>query len=285
MRQSAILLSAVAILAACTLTARAGSLDLYDVAVSTSTGVSGDWQDLSTTDPFTIFDGTSTITETTGLAGSCCGDASGGTTPGIGTINYTFNPGAAGTYNVSIYADYDVAVPNYNEYGVINNAGAAQAGVVGEIFNANVAPNDIALFGATGTAGGETYGLANGSNEVPGTSSNYNVSCAPIPSGTVSSSCNADVGMALTYTITLNAGQDALITATSSAADPGGFSLETIHPVDSNNASVSEVYLTGSYAVQNLVSSGTPEPSTWLLMGTALALLMAGGARRRKARA
>jgi len=284
MRQSAILFSAVAVLTAFSSIARAGTLDLYDVAVSTSNGISGDWQDLATADPFSIFDPSSTITEIPGQPGSCCGDGSGGTTPGIGTINYTFNPGAAGTYNVSIYADYDVAVPNYNEYGVINNAGGAQAGVVGEIFNANVSPNDIALYGATGTPGGETYGLADGLNEVPGTTSNFNNDCAPIPSGTVSSSCNADAGMALTYSFTLGADQYAVISATSSTTDPGGFSLETIHPIDGNNASVSQVYLTGSYVIDT-VTSGVPEPSTWLLMCTALALLVAGGARRRRARA
>ena len=251
--------------------ARAGNIDLYDFALNTSTGVSGDWQDVSTSDPTLIIDSSSTIHNDT----LCCGDASGGTTPGLGTVNYTFT-GAPGNYTVSLYFDYDVSTPGFNEYGTINNGGSAQSGISYEIFNANSKSSNIVLYGATGTPGGETYGNANNTNGVPGTTDNFLNTC------TAGAVCNADVGMALTYSFTLGANQSAVLTALASTSNPGGFSLETTHPVDANNTSASNVFLTGSYTINNgVVVGNTPEPSTWVLLGTAIMLFGAIGARRK----
>lgn len=242
--------------------ARADITDLYDLALSVQGGISADWQDLASNDPTTIVSTTM----------ACCGDASGGT-PGIGNLSYTFNPGA-GTYKVSLYFDYDVSTPFFNEYGIINNAGSAQAGISYEIFNANSTSSNIVLFGANGIALGETYGLADNVNHVPGTTSNYSANC-------VVAGCNADVGMALTYNFTLAAGQEAVLTAQSFAANPGGFSLETVHPVDLNNPTAAAVYLTGAYTIQPVGNPAVPEPSAWLLLGTVLAFLGVRGARRK----
>jgi hypothetical protein len=205
---------------------------------------------------------------------SCCGDASGGTTSGIGTTTYTFNPGVAGTYTVTMYFDYDAATPFFNEYGAINSGGSAQAGIGYEVFNAHSTSSNIVLFGANGIAGGEVYGAPNGLNEVPGQSSNF------FPPCTAGASCNADVGMALSYNFTLGSGQEAVITAAASLTNPGGFSLETIHPVDANNGSETDLYLTGSYSIQPSGVSPVPEPTSWLLLGT-IAALLGGGLRRR----
>jgi len=242
----------VAILCSLTPVVRASNIDLYDFAVSTSTGISGDWQDVSTTDPTMISGLSSTM--------KCCGDPSGGTTPGLGALSYKFS-GAPGTYTVSLYFDYDVSTPNFNEYGIINNAGSAQSGMSYEIFNANSTKSNIVLFGAIGTPGGETFGAANDTNGVPGTTDNFLGTC-------VGAGCNADVGVALTYNFTLGPMQYAILYADSSTTDPGGFSLETIHPIDANNSSAASVYLTGSYTI-----SGGPEPATWTLLGGGLALL------------
>lgn len=251
---------------------RASSIDLYDFALHTSTGVSGDWQDASTSDPTTIIDTTSTIYN----SHLCCGDASGGTTPGLGTVNYTFH-GAPGSYSVTLYFDYDASTPNFNEYGTIHNGGSAQTGLSYEVFNANSTGTNIMLYGAKGVAGGETYGNANGTNTVPGTTDNFLATCK-------SASCNADVGMALTYTFTLSANEYALLSAISSTTDPGGFSLETTHPVDANNTTASNVYLTGDFSIKTGTPPppppSVPEPATWTLMGTALALLAIGRGRR-----
>jgi hypothetical protein len=249
--------------------ARATTIDLFDVGLAVVGGTSGDWQDLAANDP----------THLTGVSTNmaCCGDASGGTTPGLGTFTYTFT-GAPGTYTVSLYFDYDAATPYYNEYGTINNAGSAQAGVSYEIFNASSPTSNIKLFTVTGIALGETYGLADDTNHVPvGGSNDPFGACTTSP-------CNADVGMALTYQFTLGANQEAILSAVASTTNPGGFSLETTHPVDGNNATATNVYLTGSDAIVAVTGGSSPEPSTWVLLGSALALLGVRGARR-KARA
>jgi hypothetical protein len=268
MKQLAVTLSAAAILSVLSPLAHASNIDLYDLALSTSTGVSGDWQDLSVADPTTLINGGSTMV--------CCGDASGGTTPGLGTLSYTFS-GAPGSYTVSMYFDYDVSTPFFNEFGIINNGGAAQSGITYEIFNASSSSGNIVLFGATGTPGGETYGTANNTNLVPGTTDNFSSKCTSV------AVCNSDVGSALTFSFTLAANQFAVLSASASTTNPGGFSLQTVHPVDTSNNTASSVYLTGSYVIDtSVVGTGTPEPSTWVLLGTSLALLVFS---RRKSRA
>lgn len=242
------------------------TIDLYDIGLAVVGGTSGDWQDLAANDP-TQLAGVSTTM-------SCCGDSSGGTTPGLGAFTYTF-VGAPGSYTVSLYFDYDAATPYFNEFGTINNAGSAQAGISYEIFNASSTTSNIQLFSVKGIALGEVYGLADNMNHVPVGGSNFS------PGQCTTSPCNADVGMALTYTFTLASNQEAILSAVASTTNPGGFSLETIHPVDANNTSATNVYLTGTETILAMTGGNTPEPSTWVLLGSALALLVVHGARRK----
>ncbi len=245
--------------------AKADTIDLYDFAINVNGTVTGDWQDLATTDPTTVINAGSSISNDT----NCCGLPD-GTAEGLGTVNYTFTGGAVGTYNVSLYYDYDVNTPYFNEYGAINNVGSAQSGVVGEIVNGSLGTNNIVLFPVCATANCEVYGTANGTNQVPGQTSNFFANCGIAfqnPAGEQSSegpsACNSDVQMALTFTFTTTfAGQQVAISALSGTSDPGGFSLETIHPVDTNNLSASQVYLSGSYSMQSPPPppSGVPEP-------------------------
>ncbi len=76
MKQLAVTLSAAAFLSVLSPLAHAGAVDLYDFALSTSTGVSGDWQDLSATDPTTFLDAGSTMV--------CCGGREWGYNAGSG---------------------------------------------------------------------------------------------------------------------------------------------------------------------------------------------------------
>jgi hypothetical protein len=268
MRRLTLLSSLVVILGLFRPIAWAGNIDLYDIALSVNGGVSGDWQDVAANDP-TALPGVATTM-------ACCGDASGGTTPGLGAYQYTFDPSVAGSYTVSMYFDYDASTPYFNEYGTINDGAGAQAGITYEIFNASSATSNIQLFGVSGIPLGEVYGLANGANNVPGTTDNFLDTCT-------AASCNADVGVALTYSFTLGANQQAILTALSSTTDPGGFSLETTHPVDANNTTATNVFLTGSYSIESVVT-GTPEPSTWILFGSALVLFGVGRGLRKAGR-
>jgi hypothetical protein len=254
--------------------AASAGIDLFNFAVTSNDGSTtsvADW--VSTPADPTALPGMS-ITPTAGLS-FCCNDATGGTTPGLGTINYTFDPGAAGTYQVNFYFDHDLttAGPTYNEFGVVNNAGSIQAGMSYEIYDADNPSGDIVL----GSAGGSTYGNPNNTNEVPGTTSNFLDTCHV-------AGCNADAGMALGYTFTLSAGQEAVLSATTSLTAPGsGFYLQQVHPVDASNPAATNVFLTGSFDVQaESTGGGTPEPSTWVLLGSALVLLASSG-RLRKA--
>src|ERR1035441_7663951 len=95
--------------------AHARNIDLYDVSLAVVGGTSGDWQDLGANNPLTIAGVSTTM--------ACCGDFSDGTTPGLGRFTYTVT--GAGHYIVSLYLDYDVSTPFYNEYGTINNTGSA----------------------------------------------------------------------------------------------------------------------------------------------------------------
>jgi hypothetical protein len=267
-------LGAAVLVAALAPVSHASGIDLYDFGLSVSGGISGDWQDFpGTPDPTLLITPTSSIYN----SANCCADASGGTTTGLGTFSYIFDPGVAGVYQVSFYLDYDVSSPQDNEYGVINNAGAAEAGITGEIFNALSATSNIQMFDITGP-GGEVYGLADGTNHVPGQVSNDNDN-----SCTTGGPCDADVGAALTYLVTLTASQEAIFSASATTTDPGGFSLKLIHPIDKDNAVSSTVYVTGSDVIQSTVAPpppGTPEPSTWFLSVSALAALVIYARRR-----
>ncbi len=212
----------------------AASLDLYDLAISTSSGVTGDWQDLAANDPTMLAGVTTTMV--------CC-DSNGGPTPGIGNYSYTFT-GAPGTYHATLYFNYDIALPITSEYGIVNNGGAAPSGISYEIFNYLSTTGNIVLYGANGVADGETYGTADGLNHV-------------------GAGNDANVGMALTYTFTLGANQEAVISANSSTSNPGGFSLETVADDGSGNT----VYLNGGLSIQPInINTGAPEPSTWGLL-------------------
>ncbi len=182
---------------------------------------------------------------------------------GLGTLTLVFDPGAPGTYFFDVFFDHGVAVPFFNEYGFVNGApGAGQTYEIGDSFASNIYP-DV-------QAGGD---LPN-TNNLPGTSSNFNLSCSD-------PTCNGDAALAMGFGFTLGTDEEALITLQTSLTNPGGFNLEQIHPVDDANRVESLLFLNGNVVIQPSGPPPTvPEPGSWVLLGTACAIAL-GTLRRR----
>jgi PEP-CTERM motif len=195
---------------------------------------------------------------------------------GLGTITYTFNPGSAGSYFVNFYFDEEVSTPFYNEYGTVN--GSAPAGESWEIAQVNPSNGGIQFCSWNGSScapdATEFPNSLDNTNNLPAGNTNFLDNCTPSPA---SGTCNGDVATALGFNFTLTAGQEAVITITQSATNPGGFNLEQVHPVDPANPSETDIFLNGSIDIQSACTGpncgvtppppGMPEPSSLMLLG------------------
>ncbi len=256
------------VLSAWTPQAQAHDTALQDFGVNIN-GTAYDYNNLGQTDPTTLpgmnASGFSTFTS---------GDLAG---TGLGTLTYTFNPGSAGSYFVNFYFDEEGSVPFFNEYGVVN--GSAPAGTSWEIAQVNPSVGGIQFWNGTQVL---PNSLDN-TNNLPGGNTNYLDNCATAP-------CNGDVATALGFNFSLTAGQEAVITIDQSTTNPGGFSLEDVHPVDPNNTSETDVFLTGGIVIQPAGSGppppppGMPEPSTLILLGAGVVATFGGRIRSRFAK-
>jgi hypothetical protein len=86
--------------------------------------------------------------------------------------------------------------------------------------------------------------------------------------------CNGDVSWAMGFNFTLGSNQEEIITLDLSQTAPnGGFYLIQTHPQDPNNSTPVNIYFSGS-ATPQTINGNAPEPSTWILLGTALCLLL-----------
>ena len=190
------------------------------------------------------------------------------TTTGLGTLQLTFNPGVPGSYFVNFYYDFEVGVPFFNEYGVVN--GSPSAGISWEIAGVNPSTGGFTFF--DGTSESFNNSLTN-TNYVPGTSTNFLNNCA------AGASCNADVALALGFSFTLPSGDEAILSVLSGTSNPGGFNLQQIHPIDPANSSASSEYLSEGLLIQPVgpppPPPTVPEPTSWILLGTAVALVIA----------
>jgi hypothetical protein len=210
------------------------------------------------------------------------GLSSGGfnSTTGLGTFTLTFDPGVAGSYSIGAWFFDPVAVPFYNEYGAANGSAAS-----GESWQIDVPDYDSDSNHTGDIISNLEAGTLNNTNEIPGTSDNYLSEC---PTGVqTASSCNDAVSMALGFNFTLTSDQEEVITLSLSATNPGGFTLEDIHPVDGNNSSAAEVFYSGSAVTQaSCVGPNCgppppiPEPASWSLVATAIAFVTIGMRRR-----
>ncbi len=197
-------------------------------------------------------------------------------TTGLGT--YQIKVTSVGASYAAAFFDIPASIPFYNEFGVVNGTA-----VSGETYQIDVPEYDV----GTGTP---NHGLGtivdnvasetlSDTNSVPGTTSNYANTCGASGGGSVTASCNDFVSLALGFGFTpLKAGQTETIDFTLSTTNPGGFSVEEIHPIDGSNTSALDVYLSGSAVLGNSgppppPPSGAPEPASAGLAAAAVGVL------------
>lgn len=186
-------------------------------------------------------------------------------TTGIGTITITFDPGAAGSYFVGGWFFDPVGVPFYNEYGQVNGSPDA-----GQSYEIDVPEYDVlsANHGAGTIVDDLAAGALTNTNTVPGTLSDYLFNCGANGGGAATAACNDFVSMALGFNFSLTADQEEVITLDLSSTDPGGFSLQDVHPIDGSNTAAASVFYSGSAVAECSVNCGgggppppVPEPS------------------------
>lgn len=183
-------------------------------------------------------------------------DATGFDTPtGTGTLVYTFNPGAAGSYFIDFYFDHELHVPFFNEYGTVN--GSAPTGTTYQIDNPGSDGN------RTGTIFANTQNDSlDNTNHVPGTLSNFNADCGANGGGALNGNCNNDVALAMGFSFDLTDVQQEVITLKIGTTNPGGFSLEQQDPDTPSQVFLSATAVGGTGTGHPTV----PEPATWLLL-------------------
>ena len=180
---------------------------------------------------------------------------------GLGTLTFTLNPGAAGTYFFDTMFDIDInSAVFFNEYGTaVGTPGAGFSWEIGDY--GSTTPPDV--FDDT-----ESNSLGN-VNLLPGQTDNFNGSC-------VGPTCNSDAAMAQGVSFTLGANEEEIITMTLSTTLPtSDFYLDQTHPIDAADKNQQDVYFTMAATTQS-TGSPVPEPATWMMLATGMGAGLAG---------
>ena len=184
-----------------------------------------------------------------------------------GTYTVKLTAATSGTYFVSGFFDPELSVPFYNEYANVNgSAGAGQSWEVGDPIYSNISTDAL----------NNTLTKA---NAIPSGTNNYSGACVTACVGS-----NDDVSLAMGFSESLTAGQVETVTFTITGTNPGGFTLEQVHPIDADNTTATDAFFSGTESVGSTctVDCGPPpvtEPSSLLLLGTSLCGLL--GFRKR----
>jgi hypothetical protein len=184
---------------------------------------------------------------------------------GLGSVNLTFNPGAAGNYNVGMWLFEELTpASGYDEYGA---TGGSLAG--GESWQIDTPDYDYSSAdpntSATGTiiANTEANTLSN-TNDVPGGVDSIAGSCGA-PNYTPSSNCNDYTSLALSQDFTLGAGQEEVLSFTASTTAPtSGFYLEQLDPGEVTGTPATYYYSVTANTVSVCTAdcSTVPEPKS-----------------------
>lgn len=179
------------------------------------------------------------------------------TTTGLGTLTFTYNPGAAGNYSYVTLLDLQAGVQFFNEFA--NTSGTLGTGESYQVDD----PNFGTIYNNT------LSNTLDNTNHITGGASNFDGSC-------VGANCNGDVSVSLGQNFSLTATEQEVITITVSHTQPtSGFFVEQIHPVDPSDPTENDIFFSLTAQTQPASSggggTGMPEPSTMLLLGLGLA--------------